>query len=66
MTETRENDLPDGSPGCVPPGPGTRRPGLSPEIVAGIVKLVDFCTVLGAALVAFTLYLALSVDALDR
>src|SRR3977135_4340244 len=35
---------------------GRRRASLSAEVVAGLVKAVDFCLVLGAAVTAFVFY----------
>src|SRR4051794_13149793 len=44
------------APAIVPPSIGRSRR-LSPEIIAGIAKVVDFVTVLGTAALAFLLYI---------
>ena len=43
-------------PSAGEPGPGRHHPLLSPEIVAGTTKLIDFGLVLAAAIIAFAIY----------
>ncbi len=49
-----------------PPGVGRRAMSVSPEIVAGVTKLIDFFLVLAAAAVSFCLYLLAIVDSRDE